>query len=461
MFALRLLIAVVVGLLLIPTQGMTKERPNVILMMADDLGVECLECYGGTSYQTPALDRLAEQGIRFTQAYAQPLCTNTRVQLMTGLYNNRNWIAFGLLDPEATTLGHLMKRAGYDTCIVGKWQLQSYDPPDFPGAELRRGKGMKVNEAGFDEYSLFHSWHTEDKGSRYANPTIYQNGKLLQEIEGEYGPDLWVEYIEDYLERKQDSERLFFLYYPMALPHWPMVPTPNSPEWKDPSRRHEEDTKYFKDMVEYMDDCVGRIVNKVDALGLKEETLILFYSDNGTHLKITSQTKDGPVAGGKGMTTDAGTHVPLIARWPGMIEPGVNDNLIDSTDFLPTVLAAAGESVPEELQVDGVSFYPQLLGKPGTPREWIFCHFEPRPGWDKDQFTKLRFARDQRFKLYGDGRLYDLPNDKLEQHPIPKPQTAKAANQARAKLQAVLDRMPNRASLKNDGTIRSAKEGSQ
>ncbi|MCH7727671.1 MAG: sulfatase-like hydrolase/transferase [Planctomycetes bacterium] len=423
--------------------GEVARRPNVILIMADDIGVEGLGCYGGTSYATPALNKMAVEGIRFTHAYSQPLCTNTRIQLMTGLYNNRNWLYFGILDPKAKTIGHTMREAGYDTCIAGKWQLQSYDPPDYPGAKKRRGTGMRVENAGFDEVCLWHTAHTEDKGSRYADPVIYENGKFRAGLQGRYGPDIWVEYINDYLDRKKDGDKPFFIYYPMALPHWPMVPTPDSRVWSDPSRRHEEDTRYFKDMVEYMDKCVGRIVAKVDALGLAKKTLILFYSDNGTHLKITSQTKRGPVAGGKGRMTDAGTHVPLIVRWPGTIKPGVNHDLIDSTDFLPTVMEAARRPLPKDLKLDGVSFYPQLLNRTGKPRDWVFCHFDPRPGWDKDRFTKLRFARDKRFKLYGDGKLFDVPNDKLEQQPILEADDSRATREARRRLAAVLKKMPN------------------
>ncbi len=201
-----------------------QRAPNVVLIMADDLGVECLGSYGGTSYKTPVLDKLAREGIRFTHAYAQPLCANTRLQLMTGLYNHRNWIAFGILDPSSKTFGHWMQEAGYKTCIAGKWQLQSYDPPDYPGAEKRRGIGMKPEDAGFDEYCLWHTGHTELKGSRYSNPVINENGKLRDDLEGRYGPDIWVEYINGFMERHVDEP--FFIYYPMALPHWPMVPTP-------------------------------------------------------------------------------------------------------------------------------------------------------------------------------------------------------------------------------------------
>lgn len=458
----RLALSLFVGLSLSPTGATlavgTNVKPNVVLIMADDIGVEGIGCYGGTSYATPAIDRLASQGIRFTAAHAQPLCTNTRVQLMTGLYNNRNWLYFGVLDPKSKTIGHSMQEAGYRTCIAGKWQLQSYDPPSYPGSHLRRGKGMKVTEAGFDEYSLFHSWHTEDKGSRFANPTIYENGRLLKNLEGRYGPEHWVEFINDFIKRNKDKAEPFFIYYAMTLPHRPFVPTPDSFDWKDTAKRSVEDPRHFKDMVQYMDKCVGRVVQQVDDLGLADNTLILFYGDNGTHRQITSQTKSGPVVGGKGRTTDAGTHVPLIARWTDNVKPGVNDNLVDSTDFLPTIVEAAGCPVPDEAKLDGISFYPQLFGKDDKVREWTFCHYDPRPGWDKDQFRKIRYARDQRYKLYSDGKLYDVPNDKLEQTAVLASEDTQATRKARQRLAAVLDDMPNPDPAPRDGDPRESEQ---
>lgn len=419
------------------------DRPNVILIMADDIGVEGIGCYGGTSYATPAIDRMAANGIRFTHAYSQPLCTNTRVQLMTGLFNNRNWLYFGILDRKAKTIGHYMREAGYQTCIAGKWQLQSYDPTDYPGANLRRGNGMKVANAGFDEFNLFHSWHTEDKGSRYANPTTFENGKLRDNLKEQYGPDVWVEFIIDYIKRKKDDDKPFFVYYPMALPHRPFQPTPKSKAWSDSANRLKEDPRHFKDMVEYMDKCVGRIVDQVDELGLGKNTLILFYGDNGTHKSITSQTKTGPVTGGKGSTTDAGTHVPLVARWTGRIKPGIDEDLADSTDFLPTIMDAATRPIPDDVTIDGLSFFPRLVGKPGPSRPWVFCHYDPRPGWDKDQFKKVRFVRDKNHKLYGDGRLFNVSNDKLEQHPILAADDTKHTKTVRRRLAVVLEDMPN------------------
>lgn len=430
------------------SEPLRSRPPNIILIMADDLGVEGLGCYGGTSYATPHLDALAETGMRFTHAYAQPLCTNTRLQLMTGLYNDRNWKSFGILDPAAKTIGHFLREAGYRSCIAGKWQLQSYDPPDYPGGAERRGTGMHPRDAGFDHYSLFHSLHTEDKGSRYANPTWLEDGRL-KTLEGGYGPDVWVDYINAFIEQEQAEP--FFVYYPMALPHWPMNPTPASDDWNDPEKRLIADTKYFGDMVRHMDQCVGKIVQKVDDAGLRDNTLILFYSDNGTHLDITSQTITGPIQGGKGMTTDAGTHVPLIGSWPGVIQPGVSDHLVDSTDFIPTLLQAAGKPLGDKSGLDGMSFYNQLAGAPSAApqREWIYSFYDPRPGWDKDQFTRKVSARDRRWKLYEDGSFFDIANDPLEQHSIAAANDDEAMAAARKQLGSVLETKGNLAAVES------------
>ena len=421
----------------ITTTANAAEKPNIVLIMADDIGIEGLGCYGGTDYATPHLDRLAAGGVRFSRAYAQPLCTPTRLQMMTGKYNHRNWQYFGVLPQGEKTLGHLMSGLGYKTCLAGKWQLTSYDPPDFPGAEKRRGTGTHPKDAGFDEYSLFHSEETEDKGSRYANPTFLRNGKLHKEVTGAYGEDLTVDYILDFMKRNRDEPQ--FVYYPMALPHWPMVPTPNSKVWSDPSRRLEVDTKYFKDMVEYMDTIVGRLVSGIDKLGLRENTVIIFYSDNGTDKKIVSHMGKVKVPGGKGLVTQNGIRVPLIANWPGKIQPGVNNDLIDSTDFLPTVAEIAGHKVPKSWGTDGVSFAPRLFGKQGTSREWVFFWYDPRPGWDKHKYQRQIFALNKQYKLFSDGRLFDIRGTGFRETPIdPKTMTAKAAA-AKKKLQAAIN----------------------
>ncbi len=420
------------------SENETTRRPNIILIMADDLGIETLGTYGSASYQTPVLDRLAETGVKFDNAHALPLCTPTRVSLMTGKYNWRNWHSFGILAPEEKTFGHWMTEAGYRTCISGKWQLQSYNPPEF--MPEYRGLGQRVEDAGFDEYFLWHDAHTEDKGDRYPDPTINDNGTYLKNTEGKYGPDLYTDYITDFIERNKDEP--FFVYYPMALTHGPFQPTPASPEW--PERRHDQDGRYFHDMVEYMDKLVGRIEAKVDELGLAEDTMIIFYSDNGSPGHALSKMKDGTtVKGGKGENNLRGTHVPLIVSWPGTTASGhVVDDLVDCNDLLPTIFEAGKVPLPKGEIFDGESVFPQIQGQEGSHRDWLFFHHDPLPGTGKEGRDLQRWAIDKRWKLSEQsGNLYDLMADPEEINPIDISKAGPEAKAAKEKLQKVIDSM--------------------
>jgi arylsulfatase A len=308
-------------------RGATTNRPNIILILADDLGYETLGANGGTSYRTPVLDRLAATGVRFTHCYVQPLCTPTRVQLMTGRYNIRNYINFGNMDPQAVTFGNPLQQAGYATCIAA-WQLgQDLDLP---------------KKFGFDEYCL---WQHIRRPPRYANPGLEINGVVRDYANGEYGPDLVNDYALDFITRKKDVP--FFLYYPMMLTHAPYQPTPDSPDWDPRAQGEQVNTapKHFGDMVAYMDKLIGKLVARLDALGIRDNTLLIFVGDNGTGRGTRSMMGDRPVIGGKGTTTDAGMHVPLIVSWPGKVSHGmVCGDLVDSTDFVPTLLDAASVS---------------------------------------------------------------------------------------------------------------------
>ncbi|MCS7026582.1 MAG: sulfatase-like hydrolase/transferase [Bryobacteraceae bacterium] len=410
------------------------QRPNVVLILADDFGYECVGAYGGLSYRTPQLDRMAASGVRFTHAYAQPLCTPTRIQLMTGQHNFRNWKAFGIMDPAEKTFGHMMQRAGYRTAIVGKWQFYSYEAKGSP----RYAKGMKPEQGGFDEYLLWHAGLTETKGSRYADPVLNENGVLRRDTKGKYGPDLELEFLSQFIQRNKNQP--FFAYYAMTLTHGPFNPTPKSADWAHQDRL-KDDPKYFADMVEYLDDSVGRILRLLEQTGLSSKTLVLFYSDNGTPQEITSRTRERTIPGGKGKTTDAGMHVPLIAWWPGVAAEGkLCHDLIDSTDFLPTLMEATGARWFEGRPLDGRSFLPQIKGQQGNPRPWAFSHYDPHPGC-KVNYTPTRLAWDHQHKLYLDGRFYDWQADYFEQNPIPSGQATPAQNQARQKLQQALDQM--------------------
>lgn len=417
------------------------SRPNVLLIMADDLGVECLGSYGGVSYSTPNLDQLAANGLRFTNAFATPLCSTTRVELMTGRSSHRDWIGFGLMNPKSRTFGHVFQDAGYRTGIFGKWQLTSYDPPDYPGAELRRGTGMRIKNAGFDSFALFHTGETEVKGSRYANPTFDVDGSVSTFDDG-YGPDVAVDEAIRFLnESDKTSEKPWFVYYPMMLPHWPMVPTPDSADWQDRTKRHDESTAYFPDMVAKMDAIVAQLWQAAEQATNGRPTLVLFYSDNGTHLKIASNTEDGWKPGGKGLSTDAGTRVPLIAFMIGQtatekIAAGTTDAIVGPVDFLPTLLDFA-EIEESRGHLDGISFAPVLDGQAGQRDDWC-CHYEPRPGWDKDQFTKLVFAQTARYKRYSDGRFYDTVVDVYENRPLPQHEWTSAEATVNKQLSAAL-----------------------
>jgi arylsulfatase A len=395
-------------------------RPNLVLIMADDFGYECVSANGGESYATPHLDRLAETGMRFEHCYVQPLCTPTRVQLMTGQYNVRNYIRFGLLDPDATTFAHVLKRAGYVTGISGKWQLG-------------RERGLP-RHFGFDEAYL---WQHTRRPPRYANPGLEHNGAELNFDQGEYGPKLVNDFAIDFISRHKDEP--FFLYYPMILTHAPFQPTPDSPDW-DPTARGEDvhqDVKHFAEMTSYMDKLVGRLVEALERLGLRERTLILFLGDNGTGRGVTSQFQGKPYRGGKGTGTVAGMHVPLIANWPGTIPAGtVNRDLIASTDFFPTLCEAGGATIPEGLTMDGVSFLPPLRGEKGRPRPTLYCWYA-RDGGPK---ADIEFAMTASFKLYRDGTCFDLAVDPFEEHPLPVSSLTGSRAETAKMLQAELDR---------------------
>jgi arylsulfatase A len=401
------------------TPAVAAQRPNVILIMLDDFGYECVGANGSTSYKTPNLDALARGGIRGLRCHVQPLCTPTRVQLMTGQYNIRNYTHFGHLDPGQTTFGHLFKQAGYDTCIVGKWQL---------GRDLTLPKHF-----GFDQYCL---WQLNRRPPRYANAGLEIDGQQVNLSGGRYGPDVVNDYARDFIRSHKD--RPFLLYYPMMLTHGPFQPTPDSKDW-DPATRDEKSQTspaHFADMVAYADKLIGKLLNTLDEHGLRKNTLVIVLGDNGTAKGMVSRMGDRIVRGGKATSTDAGTHVPLIANWPGVIPPGRElDDLIDSTDFLPTICAAANVAIPSQLTVDGVSFFPQLRGEAGQPRQWIYSWFARSGGAQAD----FEFIMDKRFKLYRDGRMFDVAADFEEHNPLDLAQLP-AAQAAKKQLAAVFDR---------------------
>ncbi|MDZ7720815.1 MAG: sulfatase-like hydrolase/transferase [Balneolaceae bacterium] len=409
------------------------NQPNIILIMTDDQGFETVGAYGGESYETPGIDQLAETGIRFDQAHSNPVCTPSRVKIMSGQYNSRNYIGFGKMDPEIYTFGNLFQDAGYATFIGGKWQL---------GGDLN-----SPYEFGFDEYAL---WQVIRRGrgenpiaNRYPNPGLAINGEIKDYFDGEYGPDIINDHVLDFIDRHQDQP--FLVYYPMNLPHFPFEPTPDSPDWDPTARRGDTeeapglgDEIYFGDMVEYVDKLVTKVVTHLEELNLRENTLVIFTSDNGTARGITSIVNGEEFTGGKLSSTVAGTHVPLIANWPGVVPEGVvNEDLIGFTDFFATIADIAGIDVPDELNLDGQSFAPVLRGEESNLRDWLYIWWNRNndPDGPGDEF-----ARTHRYKYYQDGRFYDLSQDLLEEDPpIALEQLSEEQKEVLNKLQDIIE----------------------
>ena len=265
-----------------------ESKPNIVLIMADDIGVECFSSYGGKDTKTTNLDALAAEGQRFTHCYSQPLCTPTRVQIMSGRYNNRNYQGFGWLDPKEVTFANLLKKEGYATCIAGKWQLG--------------GNANTIKNFGFDEHCLWnmHKYTKLDPSSmedpkgwlnRFDGPTLFRNGTWHKPGKKHYGPEVCTDFICDFIGR--NKEKPFLVYYPMILTHDPFVPTPDSKSRKQSKKQN------FTDMTHFMDKMVGRIVDKLEKEGLRDNTLIIFTGDNGTHSQIKSKTDKGLIQGGK------------------------------------------------------------------------------------------------------------------------------------------------------------------
>jgi arylsulfatase A len=402
--------------LLALTASLQAARPNIVLIMVDDFGYECVGANGGESYQTPNLDALAASGMRFENCHVQPLCTPTRAQLMTGRYNVRNYVNFGTLLRSETTFGNLFKQAGYATGVCGKWQLghQVDSPQHF----------------GFDESCL---WQHTRRPVRYANPGLEYNGKERDFHDGEYGPDLVNNFALEFIERHRAEP--FFLYYPMILTHDPFQPTPDSADWdpKTNTATAQNNVKHFADMTAHMDKLVGVVISKLESLGLRENTLFMVLGDNGTSPAVKSRFKGAEYAGGKGRTTANGTHVPLIASWPAVIkQPRVCSDLVSSTDSASQMVGR--KSVPAN--VDGVSFAAQLRGDNPRPREWLYSWYSPR----LNAATTVReYAFDTRYKLYRTGEFFDLARDVDEKTNLAGRALGGPPAAAKEKLQMALD----------------------
>ena len=402
-----LTLVVIVATVTISCTKSEEHPPNIILIMADDMGYECIGANGSTEYQTPNLDRMAAEGIRFEHCYSQPLCTPSRVKIMTGQFNYRNYEDFGYLNPDQKTFGNLLQDAGYATLIAGKWQLNGLNRNNPGNQDVNRPFNF-----GFDEYCLWQLNRQKKDGERFANPLITQNGEDLPRDPDNYGPQVFADYISDFIERKAGQP--FFVYYPMVLVHDPFVPTPDSPEWANPSRRYEKDTAYFADMMAYTDKIIGQLENKLKEKGIWENTLFIFTGDNGTHPSIVSSTNYAKVIGGKGFTKNTGNHVPMILSWPEKMKgKRVVESVVSFAEVLPTLCDAAGVN-PNEYKTDGKSILSLITGEENQIQDEVFIHYTPR--WGNKEHS--RWVMNDTYKLYQDGRFFNTIIDTSENFPL-------------------------------------------
>ena len=369
-------LTILAGLLLGAFPAQANDQPNIILIMADDMGYEALSSNGSESCKSPNLDKLAAKGVRFTNCFSNPICTPSRIKLMTGQYNVRNYVKFGWLDREQTTFAHQLKAAGYATAIAGKWQLgRDKDTPQHFGFEQsclwQHTRSGRSNEDG------------KNIDRRFVNPQLEFNGVEKDFTNGEYGPQVCTDFICDFIDK--NKKKPFLVYYPMILTHCPFDPTPDSTDW-DPKRLgsttykgdRNDPQRHFRDMVAYADKAVGQIVSQLGKSGVRDNTLIIFTGDNGTDTPIVTPWNGTKVVGGKGTMSDTGTRVPLIASWPaGIQKPGrVVDDLVEFTDVFPTLCEVTGAKLPKNHPGDGASIVPVLRNQADARRkDWIYIWY--------------------------------------------------------------------------------------
>lgn len=415
------------------------EQPNVVLVLVDDLGKEWISGFGADEIQTPRLDAMAREGLVLNSVYSMPQCTPSRIALLTGQYPYRNgwvnhwdvprWGAGCHFDPSRypTVLGKAMRDAGYATAIAGKWQIDDF-----------RVEPKALDEAGFDDWCMWTGGEAGNPASdeRYWDPYIAERGKPTGTRKGEFGPDIYNKFVLDFITKQTAAEQAYFVYYPMALVHTPLVNTPLEPQASGKIEKH-------KAMVRYMDLLVGRLLECIRSQKSDRKTIVIWTTDNGTAGSITGTRNGRKVQGGKAKTTETGVNAPTICWGPGLVPAGVSsDAPIDFTDFLPTLveLATTDSQRPEfaeqssdlpaniDKRIDGVSFASILRGNLNAkPRAWILAMGGGNnaevtdAGVENQWWFRDRVLRNERFKVYiGADRtasiLVDLQTDPIEQH---------------------------------------------
>ncbi len=438
---------------LAPAQVVAASKPNIIYILADDLGYAELSCNGGDAYKTPNIDALAAGGVRFTRFYTVPLCGPSRALILTGRYPFRT----GATNQDACAnlvrtgakaevmIPNLLKKAGYATAMIGKWGQLS---PSGTSAEWGFDYNLYYRGSGIYWNSNVVKGMTRD-GAVRGNPDTYVvNGKTMQLGDKQYMPDLLHRHVVDFIEAHQKQP--FFVYYSLSHVHGEILPTPDSAPGKDGAKSEERAVELFRDNVVYMDKLVGQLVAELDRLKLRDNTLIVFMGDNGTAKPQAERATIGGkrLEGEKGSMKEGGGLVPFLMNWRGVAAAGkVNPNVADASDLLPTFAEVAGVPVPTNRVLDGKSLVPYLKGETTPLRPWVYNQLGPN--WH---------VRDTGWKLNQAGELYDMKNAPFSETLVPADSKDAAATAARTRLAAALTQLNPAGGIldQGDGSGRSA-----
>lgn len=410
-----------------PALASGTRQPNIVFIMADDLGYGDVSCYGQTKFSTPRIDSLAQQGMKFTQMYAgTTVCAPSRCCLMTGVHSGHAYIRGNMagkpfgdspLPADAVTLTRVLKDAGYFVGVFGKWGLGAVGNVGDP------------NKHGVDR---FFGYYSQMEAHNYYPPRLHDNGVQI-DLDGKtYSHDLIVSKALEFIRENKDKP--FFCYMPVTIPHAAMqVPEPYMTPWREKFLEFENvlgrysyntvvrnPIAAFPAMVTHLDDTVGQVLDLLKELGLEEDTIVIFTSDNGPHHEGGHRpdffNSSGAVRGLKRDLYDGGIREPFVIQWKGKIQPGtVTDHIAAFWDILPTFAQLAGAKTPDNL--DGISLVPTLLGNPDNQKshEYLYWEFHEMGGKRAVRFGDFKAVQnDMNKKPRGKIEIYNIVEDPKE-----------------------------------------------
>ena len=437
-------------------------KPNIVFILADDLGFAEIGANGSDRYKTPNIDSLAKTGIRFNHFYTVPLCGPSRALILIGRYGFRSGAvtqdACGSIlrtgDKAEVMVPTVLKKAGYATAMIGKWGqiLPSGDATDwgFDHVLSYKASGIYWNKsaaaAWVKKYALTGEKGADD-GVR-ANPGPYNiNEKKLTMTDAEYMPDLMQKSALDFINANQSKP--FFLYYSLSFVHSQILPTPDSAPPAPGTDAAARYVQLYNDNITYMDKLIGKLLAELERLKLRDNTVVFFMGDNGTTKANADRATIGGrrIIGQKGGMEEGGGLVPFIISWPGVSPAGrLNENFADASDLLPTFAEIAGAPPPGNRVIDGKSLLPQIKGDTKSPRTWAF-----------NQLGGNYYVREAGWKLNQAGQLFDMKNAPFEEIPVAADSKDAAAIAARQRLSAALAELNPGAGFKGEGSGRGDK----